>query len=117
MISTVLPGLSGAAKTNRSVRSRRASSPGCWRLAALKWFDMVTPSVVLGWMVVLRARKGHGSALPGWSWLVLDGESQFCEHRDGARFPALEVAGVKALAGGELIGCAQDRFRRVTAFV
>jgi two-component system KDP operon response regulator KdpE len=36
----------GAAKTNRSVRSRRASSPGCLRLAALKWLDMVVPSGV-----------------------------------------------------------------------
>src|SRR5450631_4109508 len=54
MISTVRSGLSGAANTKRSVRSRRASSPGCWRLAALKWFDMVTPSVVLLWVVELR---------------------------------------------------------------
>jgi len=49
--------------------------------------------------------------------LVLDGESQFSEHGDGAGFPALEIAGGKALAGGELIGGAQDCFRRVTTFV
>src|SRR5258708_4289742 len=53
MSSMVLPGLSGAVKTNRSVRSRRASSPGDLRSAALKWFDMVAPSVVLV-RVVLR---------------------------------------------------------------
>src|SRR6476646_5561538 len=40
MISTVRSGLSGAVNTNRSVRSRRGSSPGCLRLAALKWFDI-----------------------------------------------------------------------------
>src|SRR4029453_1904717 len=55
MISTVRSGLSGAANTNRSVRSRRASSPGDLSLAALKWFDMVTP-----WVVV-----GLGSGAPG----------------------------------------------------
>src|SRR5258708_248815 len=54
MINTVRSGLSGAVNTKRSVRSRRASSPGCLRLAALKWFDMVTPSVVLVWVVELR---------------------------------------------------------------
>src|SRR5258708_33898810 len=43
MIRIVLSGLSGAPKTKRSVRSRRASSPGNLRLAALKWLDMVTP--------------------------------------------------------------------------
>src|SRR5215831_7189357 len=53
MISTVRPGLSGAAKTNRSVRSRRASSPGDLRSAALKWFDMVAPSVVVACVVVV----------------------------------------------------------------
>src|SRR2546423_9551874 len=58
-----------------------------------------------------------GSALPCWSSLVLDGESQFPEHRDGAALPALEVAGGKLLARGELISCAQDRLVRVTAFV
>jgi hypothetical protein len=35
MISTVVPGLAGGWKTNRSVRSRRASSPGNLRSAAL----------------------------------------------------------------------------------
>src|SRR6266478_8394643 len=43
LISTVLSGLSGARKTKRSVRSRRASSPGNLRLAALKWLDIVAP--------------------------------------------------------------------------
>src|SRR5258708_35554801 len=43
MIRIVLSGLSGAPKTKRSVRSRRASSPGNLRLAALKWLDMATP--------------------------------------------------------------------------
>ena len=33
------------AERTPSVRSRRASSPGCLRLAELKWFDMVTPSL------------------------------------------------------------------------
>src|SRR5262249_8789447 len=58
-----------------------------------------------------------GQLLPCWSSLVLDGESQFPEHRDGAALPALEIAGGKVLARGELISCAQDRFVRVTAFV
>src|SRR6266480_1691394 len=58
-----------------------------------------------------------GSALPGWSSLVLDGESQLPEHRDGAALPALEITGGKALARGELISCAQDCLVRVTAFV
>src|SRR5215472_10085379 len=53
MISTVVSGSSGAANTNRSVRSRRASSPGGLRSAALKWFDMVAPSVVVAWVVVV----------------------------------------------------------------
>jgi hypothetical protein len=35
MISTVVLGSAGAGKTNRSVRSRRASSPGNLRTAAL----------------------------------------------------------------------------------
>jgi hypothetical protein len=35
MIRTVVPGLPGEAKTNRSVMSSRASSPGNLRLAAL----------------------------------------------------------------------------------
>src|SRR6266516_346217 len=61
---------------------------------------MVTPSVVCG-----------------WSSLVLDSESQLSEHGDGAALPALEITGGQALAGGELISRAQDRFRRVTAFV
>src|SRR5262249_34551555 len=58
-----------------------------------------------------------GQLLPCWSSLVLDGESQFPEHRRGAALPALEIAGGKVLARGELISCAQDRFVWVTAFV
>src|SRR6516162_1011068 len=57
-----------------------------------------------------------GSALRGWPSLVLDAESQVCEYGDGAVLPALEIAGGEALAGGELISGAQDRFRRVPAF-
>src|SRR5215469_5993241 len=57
------------------------------------------------------------SFLPGWSFLGLDGESQLYEHRVGAVFPALEIAGGEALAGGELVRGAQDCFRRVTVFV
>src|SRR6185437_14509036 len=88
---------------------------------------MVTPWVVVsGWgcgrvsaaqEVALERQHGLGSALPGWSSPVLDGESQLSQHRDGAGLPALEIAGAKALARGELIRCAQDCFRRVTAFV
>src|SRR4051794_27250505 len=40
MINTVRSGFSGPGNTNRSVRSSRGSSPGCLRLAALKWLDM-----------------------------------------------------------------------------
>jgi hypothetical protein len=49
--------------------------------------------------------------------LVLDGESELFEHGDGAGLAALEITGVKALAGGELVGRAQDGLGRVTAFV
>src|SRR5262249_6330858 len=55
MISTVRPGLSDASKTNRSVRSRRASSPGDLRSAALKWFD----TALLRWyLCVVWLRPG-----------------------------------------------------------
>src|ERR1700685_2665622 len=61
MISTVLPGWwrcrrwcsPGVLNTNRSVRSRRLSSPGNFRLSALKWLDMMAPLVVM-------ARTGSG---------------------------------------------------------
>src|SRR5271155_5352716 len=43
MIRTVLSGSSAEVNTNKSVRSRRRSSPGNLRLSALKWFDMMTP--------------------------------------------------------------------------
>ncbi len=49
---------------------------------------------------------------PGWLSL-LDGESQLSQHPYCAGLPALEVTGGKALACGELIGCTQDRLRRV----
>src|SRR5262245_65783391 len=54
--------------------------------------------------------------LLGRSLLLLDSEPQLLERSYGARLPALEVTGTKSLAGGELIGCAQDRLRRITAF-
>lgn len=34
---------------------------------------------------------------------------------DGARLSALEITGAESLARGELIGCAQDCFGRITA--
>ena len=46
---------------------------------------------------------------------VLASESQVSEYPDGAASPALEITGGEALARRELIGCAQDGFRRVTA--
>src|SRR5262249_22189802 len=52
----------------------------------------------------------------GWSSLFLHGESELSEHPYGARLPALEVTGAKPLARGELVSCAQDRFRWVAAF-
>src|SRR4029078_11194105 len=55
------------------------------------------------------------SRLPGWSSLLLDGETQLSEHPYGACLASLEVTGVKSLARGELISCAQDCFRRITA--
>src|ERR1700722_5066626 len=51
------------------------------------------------------------------SSLGLDGEAQFAEDGDGAGFAAFEVGGSEALAGGELVGGAQDRLGRVTALV
>jgi hypothetical protein len=56
------------------------------------------------------------SSSAAWSAL-LDGESQLSQHPDSAGLPALEVTGGKALARGELVGCAEDRFRQVTALV
>ena len=56
--------------------------------------------------------KGH---LPGWSSLLLDGETQLSEHLYGACLAAFEVTGAKSLARGELISCAQDCFRRIAA--
>jgi Periplasmic binding protein len=47
----------------------------------------------------------------------LDGEAQVTEDPDRARLPALKVARGQALAGGELIGRAQDGLGRVAAFV
>src|SRR4029077_15232956 len=47
MISTVLPGSSVDLNANTSVRSRRVSSPGNLRLSALKWLDIVAPSMVI----------------------------------------------------------------------
>src|SRR5215470_10625561 len=62
-----------------------------------------------------RASLMTKSALLGWSSLLLNGESQLSEHPYGACLPALEVTGAKSLARGELVSCAQDCFRRVTA--
>jgi len=50
------------------------------------------------------------SRLPGWSSLLLDGETQLSEHPYGACLPALEVTGVKSLARGELISYAKIAF-------
>jgi hypothetical protein len=47
----------------------------------------------------------------------LDGESQVSEHLDRTALPALEITGGQALAGGELIGRAQNRLRRVAALL
>src|SRR5262249_41184630 len=44
-MSTVLPACSGDANTNRSVKSRRGSSPGNLSIAALKWLDILAPCV------------------------------------------------------------------------
>src|SRR6266480_7195059 len=68
-------------------------------------------------VVISGSLLGQLYCFTGWLSLVLDGESQFSEHGDGAALPALEITGGQALAGGELISRAQDRFRRVTAFV
>src|SRR5205807_9943962 len=56
--NTVRSGLSGAGNTNRSVMSRRGSSPGCLRLAALKWFD-------IGLLPVTEEREQRGVDLLG----------------------------------------------------
>src|SRR5271169_1082758 len=63
----------------------------------------------------LPPRGDEEPALPGWSSLLPDGESQLSEHPYGACLSALEVARAKSLASGELISCAQDCFRRVKA--
>src|SRR5678815_2088513 len=52
----------------------------------------------------------------GWS-SRLDGEPKLSEHLDGSGLPALEITGRKALTRGEFVSRAQDRLRRVEAFV
>jgi hypothetical protein len=59
----------------------------------------------------LMTEKG----LPCRSSLLLDVEAELSEHLDGARLSALEITGAESLARGELIGCAQDCFGRITA--
>src|SRR4029077_19944353 len=60
-ISTVVAGwLAGAAKTNRSVMSRRRASPGNFRLSALKWFDILF--FLLGSCVGRAVRAGGSVA-------------------------------------------------------
>src|SRR6266700_4392164 len=69
MISTVLSGSSGDLKANRSVKSRRASSPGNLRLSALRWLDMVAPLLVVGGVVVLPPDwRGLGSGRDRMAW-------------------------------------------------
>jgi hypothetical protein len=46
--------------------------------------------------------------LPGR--LRLNGKPQLSEYSDRAALPAFEITGVKAVAGSELAGGAQDRF-------
>jgi hypothetical protein len=46
----------------------------------------------------------------GWLSFFLDGESGLSEHGDGAALSALEIAGGKALARGELISRARMAF-------
>src|SRR6476620_9065371 len=55
------------------------------------------------------------AALFGRPALLLDDESEVSEHPYGTSLPALEVTRAETLARCELIGCAQDCFRRVTA--
>ncbi len=55
--------------------------------------------------------------LPAGRLAGLDGEAQVAENPDRAGLPALEIAGSQPLARGELIGRAQNGFRRVAAFV
>src|SRR5215472_5388272 len=63
-MSTVLPWPPDGWKAYRSVTSRRGSSPGDLRLAALKWFDISTPRQV-GRMT--SPELGHASAgRPPW---------------------------------------------------
>src|SRR6476646_2030853 len=57
MIRTVLSGLSVDANTNRSVRSRRASSPGNLSMAALKWLDIMPP--LYGVLVAVTGGRGR----------------------------------------------------------
>src|SRR5580704_1208040 len=62
-------------------------------------------------------RWTFGWNLPHRSRLVLDGEAQPSEHRYGSGLPALEITRCEALAGGELVGGAQDCLRRVPALL
>jgi hypothetical protein len=61
------------------------------------------------------AREKGGTSLLRWSSLLLDSEPQLSQHFNSPRLAALEVARGETLSGSELIGRAQDRFRRVTA--
>src|SRR6516162_1535319 len=89
------------------------------RRAARSRFPVEQSPAIDGGIAVMDG--GHpwfpsGSALRGWPSLVLDAESQFCEYGNGAVLAALEIAGGKPLAGGELVGGAQDCFRWVPTF-
>src|SRR5438876_4161916 len=110
-------------------RSFRGSSFTCgspWSAASSSCGGRLRPARLSKRRCPRRSSERRGRRTPGpceaspldslGSWLrVLDGESQLSEHPDGAGLPALEIAGGKALASGELISCAQDRLRRVTA--
>src|SRR6266545_3118192 len=65
MISIVVSAWSEVLKTNRSVRSRRGSSPGNLSLSALKWLDTVAPLVVIAGDRVLQPDRVSGRLLRG----------------------------------------------------
>src|SRR5262249_2259930 len=68
-----------------------------------------------------RRAAAHGARLSlrlaGWSLSGPDVEPEVSEDLDRARLPALEITGSKTLSCGELVRRAEDRLRRVAAFL
>src|SRR5215471_17404458 len=99
------------APASRAVTATARARPLPRPMTSTVW-SFSDPVMAVSW------RGSWSSSFRGsWSSLVLDGESQLAEDRDGPGLPALEITRAEALARGELISGTQDGLVRVTAFV